>query len=173
MNDVLRLHEARVALPSKGDEFNKWVELEDAIQFLRADTDLQDFVLYSGVGDVFMHAVLVPNSALNPPDFKDLMVWNFNPYHSSWGLCYSFNPPKVTIEPPLRGSGSSSMARGEQLLFMRSFDGYPQKGTYAEILQKLLHVFQLHFIDERAASGSIRRCRRSSGSRARPVRSAC
>jgi hypothetical protein len=43
------------------------------------------------------------------------------------------------------------MAAGEQLLFMRTFDGYEPKGTYVEILQKLLHVFGLHFIEDRNA----------------------
>jgi hypothetical protein len=38
---------------------------------------------------------------------------------------------------------------GEQLLFMRTFEGYEQKGTYVEIFQKLLHVFALHFLEER------------------------
>jgi hypothetical protein len=151
MNDAIRLHGARVAFPSGKDEFARWIELEDALQFLRADLDFEDFVIYSGVGDVFMHAVLVPTAAAEAPDFKDLMKWNFNPYHSGWGLCYSFNPPRVTLEPPLHGCGSQAMAAGEQLLFMRTFEGYEQKGTYVEILQKLLHVFSLHFIEERDA----------------------
>jgi hypothetical protein len=151
MNETARLHGARVPLPPDGDEFNRWIAMEDAASFLRADLRLSDFVLYSSVADVFMHAVLVPNDKLEPPDYKDLMGWNFNPYHSGWGLVHGFHPPEVTIEPPLRGCGSNSMAAGEQLLFMRSFDGYPQKGTYVDILQKLLHVFSLHFIDERNA----------------------
>jgi hypothetical protein len=110
MNDTARLHESRVLLPSDGNEFSNWVELKDAPQFLRADLDLEDFVLYSGVGDVFMHAVLVPTAAVETPDFKDLMEWNVNPYHSGWGLCYSFDPPEVTLEPPLHGCGSRTMA---------------------------------------------------------------
>jgi hypothetical protein len=151
MNEVVRLHEGRIALPPSEEEYAKWIGLEDASDFLRADLTLDDFALYSSVSDVFMHAALVPRDLLNPPDFADLMGWNFNPYRSGWGLVYSFNPPSVTIEPPLRSCGSNAISRGEQLLFLRDFEGYERKGTYVEILQKLLHVFSLHFIEERSA----------------------
>jgi hypothetical protein len=43
------------------------------------------------------------------------------------------------------------MSRGERPLFLRDFEGYERKGMYIEVLQKLLHVFSLHFIDERSA----------------------
>ena len=151
MNETIRLHESRREAPPDGDDFSDWVNLKDAPDFLHADLELEDFVLYSGVGDVFMHAVLVPTTAVEKPDFEDLMEWNCNPYHSGWGLCYSFNPPEETLEAPLHGCGSRTMAGGEQLVFMRTFEGYEQKGTYVEILQKLLHVFDLHFLEERNA----------------------
>jgi hypothetical protein len=51
----------------------------------------------------------------------------------------------------MHGCGSRTIAAGEQLLFMRTFEGYEHKGTYVEILQKLLHVFGLHFLEERNA----------------------
>ena len=73
MNDTVRLHQTRIAPPPDGEAFTKWVALEDGPSFLRADLQSADLAVYSGVGDVFMHAVLVPTAAVNPPDYKDLM----------------------------------------------------------------------------------------------------
>ena len=106
---------------------------------------------YSAVGEVFMRAVLVPSEKLAPPDLKDLMGWQPT-LSSSWGLCYSFNPPGVSVEPPLSGSCSRTLVEaGEQLVFAREFEGFAVKKHYIEVLQKLSHLFGLHYVEERSA----------------------
>ena len=39
MNDIVRLHELRVAVPPDGEEFAKWVSLDDAADLLSAEID--------------------------------------------------------------------------------------------------------------------------------------
>jgi hypothetical protein len=151
MNHTVQIHARRATMPPEGDEFVKWIALDDVPKFLRADLTMEDFALYSSVGDVFMHAVLVPAALVSEPDYKDLMEWNFNPHHSGWGLCYAFNPPRVWLEGPLSSCGSKTIEAAEQLVFVRTFEDYEPKGSYVEIVQRLLHVFDLHFLEERDA----------------------
>ena len=106
-------------------------------------------MLYCSIGDIFLHGVLVPSKAVMLPDAADLMEWQENP-DSSWGKAYSLNPPNVWIEPPLAGSPSKTIARGEQLVFARRFEGVSDE-TSIEFLQKLAHLFGLHYVEERSA----------------------
>jgi hypothetical protein len=150
MNETAKLFAATKALP-EGQAFNEWIELGDAPSLLRADTALDHFVLYTTVGRSFIHAVLVPSKTVAPPDYDDLMRWSGNPY-SSWGRCYSFDPAKVWIEPPLNGFSSKTIQGGEQLVFARDFEGLTGDNKhYIELSQKFTHIFDLHFIAERSA----------------------
>ena len=149
MNFATRELIQRVAEPPDGDAFNAWVALEDATELLRAALEQDDIILYCSIGDLFIHGVLVPSKTVMPPDAADLMKWSGNPYHS-WSKVYSFDPPKVWIEPPLAGSSCKTIAAGEQLVFARPFEGVSDE-TSIELLQKLTHLFELHYLEERSA----------------------
>ena len=123
--------------------------LEDATHLLRADLDQDDIILYCSTGDVFMHAILVPSDVVTPPDAADLMHWSGNPY-DSWGVVYSFDPPKASIESPLAHSPSKTIAGGEQLVFARRFVGVSDENSI-ELLQKLAHLYGLYYLEERSA----------------------
>lgn len=123
--------------------------LEDATHLLRADLDQDDIILYCSTGDVFLHAILVPSDVVTPPDAADLMHWSGNPY-DSWGVVYSFDPPKASIESPLAGSPSKTIVSGEQLVFARRFVGVSDENSI-ELLQKLAHLYGLYYLEERSA----------------------
>jgi hypothetical protein len=77
--------------------------------------------------------------------------WNGNPY-SSWGVCTRYKPKKrMEIEAPLWGIGSKAISAGEQLMFIREFDGFRSSRTYIELLQKFVHISDIHFVRERSA----------------------
>lgn len=139
-----------MTVPPDGSAFAKWVDLEDAPTLLRSDLDLEDLVLYASAGDLFLHTVLVPTERLTPLNVDDLLSWNHGS-SSSWGLCYSFSPPNVWLEPPMKNAGSQTLDDAEQLVFLRGFEGRSDQNHYVEILQKLTHAFGLHFVDERNA----------------------
>lgn len=149
MNHVTQRLIDRVTEPSDGDAFSKWIALEDTTSLLRADLGQDDIILYCSHGDIFIHAVLIPSTALTQPDADDLMAWNENPY-SSWTKLYSLNPPTVSIEPPLASSFSRTIATGEQLVFARHFEGVSDRVSI-ELLQKLTQLFDLHYLEERYA----------------------
>lgn len=149
MNYTAKIFAATAPLP-EGQALDEWVQLTDVASLLRADVTLEQFVLYTTVSGSFIHAVLIPTKAVSPPDYEDLMRWSTNPY-SSWGKCYSFDPPEVWIEPPLAGSSSKTFQGGEQLVFARDSDGLTGEKHYIELLQKFAHIFGLHFVQERSA----------------------
>lgn len=117
----------------------------DFLQFLNNNVSGEYVVLYASVGHLFVHGVLVPSAVATECNIDDLMHWNGNPF-DSWSI-----GPGNRISPPLSTFGSRGIARGEQVVFLRSFSGLSQDQPYVEISQRLLHVLGLHYIRERKA----------------------
>src|SRR5579864_5592846 len=108
--------------PSRKEAFDTWLGMDNALAFLRDNSEQDQFVVYAANRSTFMHAILVPTSSLSPPDIDDLMSWNCNAT-SSWGIEVRFSEPRwVWISPPLEHTGSKTLKRGEQLVFARHFD---------------------------------------------------
>lgn len=152
MSDVLgKLRTMSTVPPREGGAYEAWLQQADAFAFLTDNLNDSDFVVYAAMPHLFVHAVLVPKAALDTPDIDDLMSWNCNPY-SSWGTVYGFSEPQqVAIAPPLDGCGSKTIAKGEQVVFARSFQGHAQRGSYVEVVQRFAHVFDVHHVAERNA----------------------
>jgi hypothetical protein len=149
-NTIKRLIHISVA-PLEKEAFDAWLKQDDAVAFLKDNAQEGEFVVYASFPCMYLHSVLVPTSAVNPPDVEDLMNWNCNA-GSSWGIETTFSEPQsICIVPPLDHTGTKSLDGGEQLVFMRSFEGRLGKKGYCEILQKFTHVFDLHFLETRNA----------------------
>jgi len=135
--------------PTGEASFNTWLQLEDAIAFLKDNIRDNQFILYANLPNAFIHAVLVPTVCVTPPDIDDLMLWNCDAC-SGWSAFTSNHPvPSVGISPPLDGDSSETIAKGEQLIFAREFEGRVGDRHYFEILQKFLQVSGLHYLAER------------------------
>ncbi len=138
-------------VPSDKEEFNSWLEMGSALDFLRDNSQQDEFVVYASTRGTFIHAILAPASLLDLPDIEDLMSWRCDS-SSSWAIEVCFSKPRsVSISHPLDRTGSKALDQGEQLVFSRHFDGHPDKKSYIEISQKLTHVFGLHYMEERHA----------------------
>src|SRR5580658_1111304 len=150
MNVVDRLNRISEP-PSQKADFDTWLEMGDVLDFLRDNGQQDEFVVYASNRSTFIHAILAPVSSMNPPDVDDLMSWRYSPT-SSWGITVRFSEPRaVWISPPLDDTGTKTLHDGEQLVFARHFDGRPAKKSYSEILQKFIHLFDLHYMEERNA----------------------
>lgn len=137
--------------PLKEGDFNTWLELADAFAFLKSNLTDEDFIVYAGMSHTFIHAIPVPASLLDPPDIEDLMSWDCNA-SSSWGIgTVSADPPIVTISSPLEDTRSKTLNEGEQLVFARHFYGHMGDKNYFEVLQRLVHILDVHFVHERNA----------------------
>jgi len=151
MADIIKTLDQISTPPADAQAFNVWLELTDAMGFLKESLQEDEFIVYAALPHSFIHALLVPASLVSPPDIPDLMAWNSNA-SSSWGISYvSSEPASVSIAPPLGGTGSATLDKGEQLIFARYFEGRLDSNNYFEILQKFTHIFDLHFIAERSA----------------------
>lgn len=137
-------------LPEFGsDEYEKWVGQDDFVQFLKTVPDLDEMILYAMAEHVFLYGVLVPTRLISPPDIHDLAArCNLSP-SSGWSIVIS--KEGVSPAPPLDHTGSKTLDQGEQIVFDRSFDGRQEQPSYIEILQKLTHLFDLHYVPEREA----------------------
>jgi hypothetical protein len=150
-NVVNRLRALSVAPPREGDDFDVWLEQKDVFAFLNDNLSDQEFVLYASLPFTFIYAIAVPTVSLEPLDINDLMAWGANPW-SSWGISISFGEPaEIDITTPLENVGSKALAGGEQLIYGRRFDGRQEQKNYYEVLQKLTHLFDLHYVPERRA----------------------
>jgi hypothetical protein len=139
--------------PCEGAAFESWLELKDAIAFLEKNSRDNEFVVYAGMHGVFIHGIAAPAALLAPPDVADLMSWNCNA-SSEWGISCSYRDrdlPWAEIVPPLDGTGSRTLDQGEQLVFARHFSGRIGEKAYCEVLQEVVQVSNLHFLEERNA----------------------
>lgn len=149
---------ALVQIATKPDrqspQYAAWIEQQDFFEFLRAERRREDVVLYAGLTHCFLYGIAVPSSAVAPVDVDDLLGWSCNPF-SSWGLCHGYregaSERQMWIEPPLSSCGSRTLELGEQLLFIREFDGHRDDRTYVELSQKVAHLLGLHLVPERSA----------------------
>ena len=151
MADVITVLQELSIAPAKDKAFNAWLEFKDTVALLKANARQNEFVVYAGMQHAFMHALTVPASSVDPPDVEDLMSWSCDP-SSSWGICTTYSkPPSISIAPPLDHTGSKTLDQGEQLVFSRQFEGRVGRKHYFEVLQKFVHVFELHFLEVRNA----------------------
>jgi hypothetical protein len=146
----------RVATLSKkpefgSDEYKKWVKQDDFVQFLQAVNRLDEMILYASAAHAFLYGVLVPTRLVTPPDTDDLARWNCDPF-SCWGISVTGGGrSRVFLSPPLGHTGSTTLDRGEQIIFARRFDGRQEQQSYLEISPRLTHPFNLHYVPERSA----------------------
>lgn len=151
MFDVAKILQQLDAAPAAKEEFDEWLEMKDIVAFLKANTHHDEFVLHAVAEHIYMHSVLATSSRVTPPDVEDLLKWHCNA-NSSWGVSITFSePPTICLSSPLDDTGSTTLDNSEQLVFVRKFDGRISDKSYYEILQKFIHVSEIHFVPERNA----------------------
>jgi hypothetical protein len=132
-------------------EYEDWLDHTHQLAFLQANANDDDLVVYAVADHIFFHTVFVPTRKIKNPDVDDLLKWNGNAY-SSWGLITSNHPTKkICLEPPLHSIHSETISSGEQLIFARSFDGLEKDRSYIELLQKFVHISDIHYVRHREA----------------------
>ncbi len=130
--------------PITKPEFIEWLNQKDVISYLSQEIEDNDIILFMTIPDCFINSVLIPNIEGSKDNIDDLLKWNFS-IDSSWGV--SISQSEVTVEPPLSNTGSNIINSGEQLIYYRSKEW--GKKSYYEFNQKILHLLDLHFVDEK------------------------
>ena len=58
--------------PSQKGDFDTWLNMGSALDFLRGNAQRDEFVVYALDRSTFIHSILAPASSLDPPDIDDL-----------------------------------------------------------------------------------------------------
>jgi hypothetical protein len=150
--DSIALAKALCTCPEGNDEFERWIQQEDILPFLRTNAQRSEFIAHLSSNFAFMHTVVVPGVNIESPDIEDLRSWNLN-VASSWSIdvVHSGSRKFLSLEDPLGSGCGRTLRNGEKLVFPRSFEGRQGQKGYYELFQKFAHVFGLHFLAERNA----------------------
>ena len=159
-NDICRRLLGLLTIPSKdSSNYDSWFEQTDFIDFLEGNANNEDKIVvyassscYPSAGpasDLLIYSILVPKSAVNPPDVDDLLTWNFLVRNTAWSV--REDGQKAWLEPSLSNLGSKSLAQGEHLVFNRSLKGVEELSYYIEIQQNFSQVCGIHHMPERKA----------------------
>ena len=132
-----------------------WLEnAEQSVSFLTSNYEKnEEIVLYASGPHAYVHAVLVPRAAVNPPDHSDLVGARIT-VTDTWCIQRSHGGGeghRVYLESPLSYPGCQTLVGGEKLIFLRSFEGVKSYQPTLEISQKFIHALGLYYIDERRA----------------------
>jgi hypothetical protein len=132
-------------------KYKKWIEQDDFVCFLQTIPRNTEVILYGSAYYAYIYGVLIPTRLVTPPDNEDLDDWSCNPL-DSWSITINYKKGrKVSLSSSLETERSKPLARGEQIVFARRFDGRHEKQSYIELSQKLTHALGLHWVPERDA----------------------
>ena len=136
-------------------ESEHWLEdAEQSVRYLTETCERNDEIfLYASGPHFYVHSVLVPRAAVDPPDHDDLAGANIM-VTDTWCIQRAYSGGegrRVYLEPPLSGPDCRTLVGGEKLIFLRSFDGVKTYRSVIEISQRLVHALGLYYLDERRA----------------------
>lgn len=133
------------------DDYKQWLEQKDFLQFL-LDTCDGEIPLYVSYKGAYIYSVFLPQNCLKGNYIADLMKWDCGP-DSSWGYSCSYNkkgePQNIALTPPFDFSHSKLLKNALPITFLRNFEGRIGQKSYIEVLQRLTHLNNLHFIEEK------------------------
>jgi hypothetical protein len=132
--------------------YAEWIKAGKHLNFLLANGQQDEIVIYASGPYSFVHSVVVPNKLLSPPDERDLLGWSCNPYHGTASYCTGGGREGTWIELGPHGCGSKTIGEGQDLIFAREFQGWsgPDR-VYFEINQEYSHLTEIHWRPEERA----------------------
>ncbi|MDK2892989.1 hypothetical protein [Methanohalophilus sp.] len=145
------LEQQQKPLISSEDSLKAWYSQDDSLNFLLNSTD-DDVPVYICGKNYFLYSLIVPSDKLKKGYVEDLLGWNFNA-DSGYGYGYSFskNEPVPFLSDPMENTGSKVLDGSLPLFFLRYFYGYKDHESYVEINQKISHVLDIHWVEEKHA----------------------
>ena len=138
--------------PSDPETFRHWLTAGAPLDLIRHNASDSEIIIHCSGSSVFTHSLVVPNSALNPPDKGDLLSWSANPYTSIASYAYGGGREEVWIERAGHGRGSRTLNQGTDLIFGRTFEGSSHDDKdYIELNQEYAHLCEIHWRREHNA----------------------
>jgi hypothetical protein len=125
--------------------FDNWILQVDTPVFLKDNASAEETIIRLSADHTFFQAIVVPEADVDAADHKELREWDL--MHDRWGLNYSWSEPgTIWLEAPFESDRIKPYRNAEPLTVHRTFEGYEKDKSYFEILQKLTHSFDLHYV---------------------------
>jgi hypothetical protein len=143
------LKEATIPPSNNTPEFLDWLKSTDFIEFLKYSTE-ETIPLYISGSYFYIYSVCLPRNKLKGEYIHDLMHWDARP-DSTWGYGTTYKdgkPSRHKIFPPFQGK---ILQHAQPLTFLRYFEEKKYQDCYIELLQQLIHLLGLHYVDERSS----------------------
>ncbi|RSU53987.1 hypothetical protein [Sphingomonas sp. S-NIH.Pt15_0812] len=143
----------REAIPPEAED-EHWLEhAAEGVDFIVRNGRSEEIILYTGVGQAYVHAVLAPLANVTPADGADLQRAHIGA-DNSWALEHvsgGGQPDRMYLSTPLDSPGCKSLVGGEQLVFRRSFAGVDRGLVRTELSQPLIQALDLYWMEEERA----------------------
>ena len=133
-------------LPGDEDEYSTWIKGGGHLDWLEANADEDELVVYASGNYTFVHSVVVDEEELPKLNIDDLLHWAGNPYSSYAGYAWGGGRNTVWIESESHIFGSKTPKDVRQLVFARQLEGSRERESlYYEILQEYSHLADIHW----------------------------
>lgn len=149
-NLIHYLQQQQKPFDSSKDALKTWHNQEDSLNFLLNTTD-DDVPVYVSGKNYFLYSLIVPLEKIKDDYVEDLLSWNFIANGYGYGYSFSKSGPMPFLSDPMENTGSNILDNGLPLFFLRYFHGYRNYENYVEINQKISHVLEVHWVEEKHA----------------------
>jgi hypothetical protein len=151
-NTMLNIEEfLAVAVPPTESQ-TEWLEnATDAVEFLIRNSQSNEIILHTYVGQAYVHSVLARLDKVTPPDANDLERSDVG---GEWAIEHCSGggkPDRIYLSNPLDSPGCNSLVGGKQLVFRRRFSGVDKGAVRTELSQRLVQALGLYWLDEEKA----------------------
>ena len=142
-----------VAVPP-ADPSSAWFTGSAAgVEYLVKNTRSDEIILYTNVGQSFVHAVLAPLANVTPPDGRALQHACLDAFNH-WRLEHvsgGGKPDRMYLASPIDTFGCKGLEDGQQLVFRRFFTDVDKGPPRTELSQPLVQALDLYWLDEQGA----------------------
>lgn len=140
------------ALPGDDAKLAEWIKAGAHLEFLKRNARSDEVVIHASGPYTFVTSVLVPNDVLFPLNKDDLLRWSGNPYSNAASYVCGGGREDVWIESSCSIDSSATLAKGKDLIYGRTFEGWSGDGrSYFELSQEYAHLAGIHWRPEHGA----------------------
>lgn len=145
-NEKLQRFKQMNIAPESDPEYSHWLSQSDVPEFLCEESSDDMVIIYAASDHGYIISTLVENYKTSKRLQKELPHWKFDLY-STWGVSYSRTD--VSVTEPMSNFAPDILKASLRILIQRSYDELKPEGSYFELEQKISHLLQIHFIEER------------------------
>lgn len=139
-------------VPDDETAFREWIKAERHLGYLDANARSDERIIYASGPYTFIHSIAVPLADLHASEPEDLLSWSANPFTSIASYVSGGGRDTMWIERGDRSRGSAALSQGVDLIFGRTFEGWPGADRdYFEVAQEYAHLTGIHWRPEHGA----------------------